>query len=147
MITMDSIRAAGAVKLQVYKDDVLIYSVTENNLVVNLGKANVARLLGGDASGVAVNQIGIGSNGADTTILDTGLTNTFKKPVSAVSYPDGQSVRFDFDILSDEGNGITIRELGLFNGNDVLFARKIRTGEIRKDNTVRLVGSWTITVN
>lgn len=147
MITMDSIKAVGAVLLQVYKDDQLVSTVEDNNLVVNLGRTNVSRLLGGDAAGKAITQIGIGTNGAATALSDTTLTNLFKKAISSVSYPDLQSVRFEFDILAEEGNGITIRELGLFSSGDVLFARKVRTGEIVKDATVRITGSWTITVN
>lgn len=147
MITMDSIKAVGAVFFEVYKDDQLVSTVDDSNLVVNLGKKNVSRLLGGDVTGKAITQIGIGTNGADTALTDTTLTNLFKKAITSVSYPDAQSVRFEFDILADEGNGITIRELGLFDSSDVLFARKVRAGEIVKDSTVRIVGSWTITVN
>ncbi|SHN42220.1 hypothetical protein [Chitinophaga sp. CF418] len=146
MINSD-IKATGAVRVLIYENDRLIDTIQENNLVVNLGKTNIAKLLGGDTEGHAITQIGVGTNGADAALGDSTLANMFKKAVGGATYPDAQSVQFNFDILNSEGNGITIRELGLLNAANVLCARKVRAGEIVKTSAIRLVGSWTITVN
>ena len=141
------VKAVGAINIEVWEGDTLREVIKENNLVVTLGKTNIAQLLGGHASGKKIEKIGIGTSSANATVSNTALTGAFIKAIDTVTYPDSQSVQFNFDIDNDEGNGITIREFGLYNSNNVLCARKVRTGEIAKSNLIRLVGSWKITIN
>ncbi|WP_153799087.1 hypothetical protein [Foetidibacter luteolus] len=143
----DGIKARGAVRIEVWEGDTLRDVITENNLVVTLGKTNIARLLGGHASGKKIEKIGIGTSSNVAAAGDSSLTNAFIKAIDTVSYPDAQSVQYNFDIDNGEGNGLTIREFGLYNTDNVLCARKVRTGEITKTNLIRLVGSWKITIN
>lgn len=143
----DKIIAKGAVNIQVFENDVLIKHIQENNLVVTLGKTNIAKLMGGDAAGKAITKIALGTSAIPALVGDTTITAAFSKSFSAVTYPDAQSVQFAFDIDNTEANGMTIREFGLLNSSDVLCARKVRDTEITKTNAIRLVGTWEITIN
>jgi hypothetical protein len=143
----DNIIARGEVDILIFEHGKLIGRIQENNLVVTLGKTNIAKLLGGAAAGKAITQIGVGDNGVAPNIADNALSNQFSKAITSVSYPDGQSVLFNFEILNAEANGLTIREFGLLNVDGVLCARKIRNEDIIKTNAIRLVGTWKITIN
>lgn len=118
----------------------------ESNLVVTLGHTNLAKLLGGNASGKKIDRIAIGTNGDTPTLTDTTIAGMFSKAVTDVTYPEANSVRFAWAIAADEANGMVIKEFGLLNVDGVLCARKVRT-EIVKTDSVRLVGSWKITFN
>ncbi|MCO5285218.1 MAG: phage tail protein [Chitinophagaceae bacterium] len=144
----ENIRATGSVFLQV-RDAVtgkLIEQSLEKNLVVNLGKTNVAKLLGGDAAGKAITKIAVGEGTAAPTTGDTNLTNKFTKAIGSVAYPTANSVQFNFEIGTTEANGLNITELGLFNDSGVLFSRKVRAA-IAKTSAVVITGIWTININ
>lgn len=143
----DKIIVRGGVDIQIFENGKLIDRIQENNLVVTLGKTNVAKLLGGDAAGKAISQIAVGDNGVDPADADNAISNQFAKNLTSVSYPDAQSVLFNFDIDNTEANGLTIREFGLLNVDGVLCARKVRNAAIVKTNAIRLVGTWKITIN
>jgi len=143
----ETIKAKGAVDIQIFENGELIDRIQDNNLVVTLGKTNIALLLGGNAAGKAITKIAVGSSSNTPAVGDNTITNAFIKALSAVTYPDAQSVQFGFDIDNADANGLTIREFGLLNADNVLCARKVRNAEIAKTNVIRLVGTWTITVN
>ena len=139
--------ATGRVDIKVYDGERLIREIIESNLVVTLGKTNITQLLGGHSSGKRISKIAVGTNGSAAVVEDISLTNMFSKVIDSATYPDPLSVQFNFDIDNEEANGITIREFGLLNEDDVLCARKIRTGEIVKTSAIRILGSWKITIN
>lgn len=145
MKTNDSIIATGTFNLHVYENDALIDTISEHNLVVTLGHQNMAKLIGGDAAGKKIEKIGVGTSSAPPAPENTALTGPFIKAVGGATYPDTQSVLFSFDIDNAEANGMTIREFGLFSSDNVLCARKVRTGEIIKTSAIRLVGTWKLT--
>lgn len=139
--------ARGAVDIQIFENGELIERIQEKNLVVSLGKANIAKMIGGIAGGTAISQIAVGSNGVPPATGDNAITDQFAKAFDSVTQPSSNSVMFHFDIDNSEANGLTIREFGLLNVGGVLCARKVRTADIVKTNAIRLVGTWTITVN
>ncbi len=124
----------------------VLQAVEEQNLVLTAGHKNIANLLGGDPSGKAITKIGLGVNGTQAQLTDTALSNPFIKQISSVSYPEANSIKFDWAIDASEANGMTVREFGLLNENDVLCSRKART-DIVKTPAVRLVGTWKIIIN
>lgn len=145
--TKDTITASGSVDIRIFENGILIDRIMDSNLVVTLGKTNIAKLLGGAAAGKAITKIAVGESGENVHVSNTALTNQFSKSVDSVSYPDTLSVMFHFDIDNAEGNGRTIREFGLLNADNVLCARKTRDSEIIKTSAIRLVGTWKITIN
>lgn len=145
--TQDTITLKGSVDIQVFENDILIERMQDDNLVVTLGKTNITKLLGGDSAGKAITKIAVGTNGTAPVVGNTTITGMFSKSLEGATYPDAQSVLFNFDIDNAEANGITIREFGLLNTDNVVFARKVRDTEIIKTSAIRLVGTWKITIN
>ena len=143
----DFIKAVGEVSVTVYDNNKPVARFEEKNLVVTLGKTNIAKLLGGDAAGHAITKIGVGTGSVAPTVGDSSLTAAFTKLLDSVSYPDANSVLFHFDIGNADANGLNIVEFGLFNDADILFARKVRSEIITKTSAIRLVGTWKITIN
>ncbi|MBO9674407.1 MAG: hypothetical protein J7577_13245 [Sphingobacteriaceae bacterium] len=124
----------------------IIDDYQENNLVVTLGHTNIARLLGGDTTGKKITKLQLGTNGTAPALTDVAITAPFETTITGVTYPEPNSVKFDWALNATEGNGQTFREFGLVTDSGALFARKTRT-EIVKTDAVRLVGSWKITIN
>lgn len=132
---MEKIDANSGAVLERYED---------SNLVVNVGRDNLAFLLGGDAAGKKISDFAAGSNGADPLVTDTGIVDAFTKLITSVTYPATGQVSFNWSIEASEANGLDIREFGLLlETTGDLFARKTRS-VIAKDNTFRLEGVWTL---
>lgn len=142
---MDKLNIKGIFSLQII--DVATGKVMEEyqdkNLVVNTGRTAVTKLLGGDVVNRSITKIGFGINGTAPAPGDLTLTNTFTKALGAVSYPTISSVRWEWTLEANEGNGLAIAEMGLLCNNNDLFARKTRE-VINKNSSIRLVGTWEI---
>lgn len=138
----DRVTARGVFLLRVFKNGDLVETYEDHNLIVDLGRTNLAELLGGD-SVLVIEKIAVGTNGADPVLSDTAITGVFSKAVTATTYPAVGTVQFDWSIETSEANGMTIREFGLLLSDDSLFSRKNRA-PIVKDNTFRLEGVWKI---
>jgi hypothetical protein len=124
-------------------DEEIVEEYTGENLIVNLGRSALARLLAGEVTERSIDRIGFGTNGVSPSSADTALTASFEKALDSFTYPDAQSVRFAFDLDFDEANGMSIREFGLICEDDSLFARKTRDAIVKTDQ-LKIVGSWTI---
>lgn len=131
--------------LDVFRRGQLIERVREKNLVVDAGKAPMARLLGGTVTGNSVTTIGFGTSGTTPALGNTALTGAFTKALGTIDYPVAGQVRFAFSLLTSEANGLAILEFGLFTGAGALFARKTRTTALNKDVDLSLTGTWIIT--
>ncbi len=143
----DSIKPRGFFELQVFDlAGNLLDHYREENLVVALGKSDVAKLLAGDAAGKKISKIAVGTSATAPASSDTGLTASFIKAITGYTLPEANSVQFSWSIEDDEANGMTIREFGLLTDDDTLFARKTRS-DIVKTSAVRLVGTWKIVIN
>jgi hypothetical protein len=140
--TDDRVTVRGEVALKVYKDEALIEDSVDKNLVVTLGRNNIARLIGG-GGGYAITDFKAGTSGTAAAAGDSSITSPFSKAITTVSYPVDGTVQFDFSIELSEANGKAIQEFGLFDSDGVMFARKTRA-VINKDNTIRIVGTWKI---
>lgn len=139
----DSGSIRGEFSLKVYKKGVLIEEYTDSNLIMNVAKDALARLIGGDGSGKTITKIGFGTNGTAPTPDDTALTNAYIKPITSRSYPQTGHVTFTWRLETTEANGKQIREFGLLCSDNTLFARKTR-GAIEKADDISLEGTWTI---
>lgn len=124
----------------------LIEHYKGNNLVVNQGRTNLAKLVGGDVAGLPITKIGFGEGTATPTPTDTSLTNLFIKNIDAASYPTPNQVMLTFNLGASEGNGLNITELGLFNSGNVLIARKTREAII-KTNEIIVSGLWILNIS
>ncbi len=140
----DELLMRGIVSFQIIDtNDQVLEEYTGENLIVNSGRSGLARLISGDSSNREVDRIGFGTNGTDPDSGDTSLTDAFEKSIDGVSYPDPQSVKFDFELGYTEANGKNIQEFGLLCANNDLFSRKTRSVIVKTDD-FKIVGSWTI---
>jgi hypothetical protein len=133
----------GIFELRIIKNGTVIEQYKDENMIMNVAKDALAKLIGGDGSGKAVTKIGFGTNGSGPTPDDTALTNAHVKSISSRSYPQVGQVRFNFNLATTEANEKTIREFGLICSDNTLFARKTR-GAIEKSSDIAFEGSWTI---
>lgn len=139
----EKISAKGQVTLCIWKNGKLIDAYTEDNLIVNVGKQSLARLLGVADADKKVTKIGFGTSGAATAGTNTSIDNEFVKALDGVTY-SGTSAIFEYALETTENNGVTIREFGLFSDDDTLFSRIVRN-PINKTADIRLSGTWKIT--
>lgn len=135
----------GALELVVRRSGRVVLHEKDNNLIVNIARQNMARLLTGEGSNRIINRIAVGTNGAPPSPDDTAITHAFIKPISSFSYPTPTSARFNFVIKENEANGMAIMEFGLIAADGSLFARRTRGGKvIEKEDDLEIEGFWTI---
>lgn len=147
---IDNSRAVtGEVQVAVWdaKTGKLLHRFSEHNLVVNLGKKNIAQLLGGSATGKKISKISVGTSNTTPAVTDTAITNSFVKAIDAVTYPTDNSVAYTWSLGADDANGMSIIEFGLLNDSNILCARKVRSEAIEKNENMIVTGYWKITVN
>lgn len=135
-------RLRGAVELKIYKKGVLKEVDRDHNLIVMAGRSKLAKLLGGGYAG-HINRVGVGTGSTPAADGDTGLTDTVYIPISSVAYDAGK-VRFNFTIGTEQANGLTIHELGLFFEDGTIFSRRVRKSVIGKENDIQITGYWEI---
>jgi hypothetical protein len=134
----------GVFEMRKYKSRKLIEEFTDNNLIVNIAKEQMAYLVAGETPGRYITQIAFGTSNTEPDPTDAVITGQLAKAVSGHSYPGSGRVRFDWELLTSEANGMAIREFGLLTGDGKLFARKTRTNPINKESDISVEGSWTI---
>lgn len=143
MKVADIVNIKGVFEMKIYKAGILIEKYVDENMIMNVAKGALAKLIAGDGLNKVITKIGFGTNGSGPTPDDTGLTDAYVKPLSGHSYPQVNQVKFTWSLLTTEANGKQIREVGLICSDNTLFARKTR-GVIEKADDISLDGSWTI---
>ena len=122
----------------------LIETYSDKNLVVNLGKYSLCRLLSNNTpENYYIDQMGFGEGTDDPTSGDVGLTNQILVPIIDYTEYGLSTIIFNWELLTHEGNGMMITEYGLFTHGNILFARKIRSAIEKKVNII-LEGTWKI---
>jgi hypothetical protein len=137
-------RPQGIFTLNIYHKGLLIEVYQDKNLVVDLSKQQLARLIGGDVTNRSLTIMGFGTSGTAPAAGNTSLTGAYTNALGAVTYPTTNSVQYAFSLGTTEANGLSIMEFGLFTTGSVLFARKTRSGAIVKDSDLSLAGTWQI---
>jgi hypothetical protein len=140
----DKVSLRGVFEMRVYKSRKLVEEFTDDNLIMNIAKEQMAHLIAGEILGRYITQIAFGTSNTDPDPTNTVITGQWAKPVLGHSYPVSGRVRFNWELLTSEANGMAIREFGLLTGDDRLFARKIRINSINKESDISVDGSWTI---
>jgi hypothetical protein len=137
-------RPKGIFCLRIRRSGIVVMEIEDNNLVVDGAFFQMARLLAGDVNGRSITKIGFGIGAADPAPGDTTLTNQYLRVVSGYEYPENDRVKINWMLPVNEGNGMAIREFGLFTADNTLFARKTIEEAISKISAFSLEGSWTI---
>lgn len=131
----------------------VLYEYVDENLVVNLGRTNMVKLLGGDAAGLVVTKIGVGTGSTAATAADTGLTGAYVKLLNTAGtsniytlVSNVAKVTFGYQFDTSEANGMSIQEFGLYNSASVLVARKVLSSAIAKNSSFAVSGTWTLSI-
>ncbi|MQP64710.1 hypothetical protein GE253_05050 [Niveispirillum sp. SYP-B3756] len=144
MFFKDDTTIQGALILRIRRGGVLVEEQKEPNMIMDVAKDALSRLIAGDGAGKAVTAIGFGIGGVPPTPADQSLTSPYTKTLSGHTYPARGQVRFEWALSTGEANGMAIREFGLVTSDGLLFARKVRAAAIEKADDISLDGSWTI---
>ncbi len=91
--------------------------------------------------GIETTTMSAGENYDETTSLVA-----YRLDISGYTFPEANSVRFNWYLDYTQGNGLSITDFGLLGTDGTLFSRKVRS-EISKDSDLSLEGTWTITFN
>lgn len=135
----------GVFRLKVFRRGALIEAIEERNLVVDLAKTGLARMLGSDLTNRPITQIGFGTSGTAPAAGNTSLTGGYYKNHDGATFPGAGQVSFAFSLASGENNGMAILEFGLLTASSTLYARKTRTTALNKESDITLSGTWTLT--
>jgi hypothetical protein len=137
----------------------VIHSFEEKNLVVNVAKNILVRLLAGE--GPPISHIILGVDDASETLDDTTIGGlslaampegknyqnsefvAFKQPLRDFNFRTDNSVTFHWEIGYFEAVGLRIQEYGLSTTDGQLFSRKVR-GLITKGDDIAIEGEWTL---
>lgn len=121
----------------------IIETFIDKNLIVDKARFNMAHLLGSSGNNVYIDKIGFGTGTAAPDAGDLVLTGSTEFPFDSVTYPDNNSVCFNWSLGVSDMNGVSITEYGLISHNGDLFSRKTRAA-IVKSSDFTLNGKWTI---
>lgn len=135
---------SGRLRIWVRKNGELIERFDEHNLIVDGAKVVMAHLAGGDVESRSVTKVAFGTNGTAPAATDHGISSPYEKGIDSVEYPQEGQVTFHFSLGSTEANGKMIREFGLLCADGTLFARRIRTEALAKEQDITIDGEWTI---
>jgi hypothetical protein len=136
----------GILHYKVFKNGILIEEPEEKNLIVTVGRTQMAHLLAGDFTGKQITKISFGTSGTSPALTDTKITSPFTKNLNGFSYPADGQVKFSWNLTTAEANGKAILEFGLICADAALFSRRIRESgkPINKESDISLEGDWTI---
>jgi hypothetical protein len=93
-------------------------------MILNNGKLNVDRLLGGHVDGKKITHLVVGTSSTPVDPADTTIAGALVKAVSDVQYLPGGITKFVAE-LDAADPAMTIWEVGLKNEDGVLVHRKV----------------------
>ena len=99
-------------------------------MILSAGKTNVQQLLAGNVSGKKYFKLGVGTSSAPASPGDTALTGAVIKPIVTYSYLPGFILQLTATLAAGDP-AMTIREIGVYNEDDVLIHRKVITDKIK----------------
>lgn len=132
----------GHLNFAVKRNGEVVDTYDNHNLIVTAGRQRMAELLAG-ASSAHVTHVGIGTGTDAASIDDTALKDQVLIPVTGTK-AEGKVAHFDFTIDTGTGNGLKIREFGLFCADGTMFSHRVRTGVIEKADDIEIEGYWEI---
>ncbi len=150
MRLQDNFNLTGQLFVDVFKEGKLDFSFKSPNTIVNSGKELVCKLLvGNNTSNKIISKYGIGDSVVATTsnMIDLQGDTHFKGNILNYTFPAYNQVRINFTVGSAEGNGIYIKEFGLFSADGTLFNRVVWDNTLLKTEYFELSCYFIITNN
>jgi len=152
----DPFQLKGKITIRVYDKEGRIKDVTRfDNLVVNVGKAEVAKLIGSGLGGTAFGYIAIGTGTTAEAVTDTAMEVEVSRKAatvtSATTNVTNDTAHFEATFSSADGltGSHAITEYGLFNDPTAgtMLSHKIDAEKnMNWDNGDQLSVSWDIYV-
>ena len=133
----------GILTIKVWQNGQIVDEFTDDNLIVNGAKVQLAHLIGGDGANRHITHFGAGIGTSPASPDNVSLQGAVWKPISSVSYPDTGKAQFNWNLTTADANGLALTEFGLRCADGTLFSRKQRA-PINKANDIALSGTWTI---
>ena len=133
----------GIFKITVRKSGKVIEEYEDHNLIVNGARNQAARHFAGDNTNRAIAKIAFGTSGTAPAVTDTVITNQYAKVVAGFEFPDIGQVQTNWELGTDENNGMAIMEFGLLSADGTLLCRKVRENPIYKESDISIEGHWT----
>jgi hypothetical protein len=130
-------------------NNTIVSEINQKNLVVKSGLDLISHLLVDDATKI-ISKFKAGDSNSISVKLMTDLQGAGKTgllDIVSYEYPSSSRVKVNFELAKTEGNGITIREFGLFTEDDVMFNRVVWDTEFAKTSTYKITGYFLITIN
>ena len=141
----DDIKLSGNLHIEVWRDGIKA-KIHDHNMIMTAGRSMLAQLVTG-ALQDSIQYIGIGSGTAEETPEDIGLQDECQVPLKLREVIDGTKARFEFEIGKDAGNGINVREFGLFSERGTMFSHYVRPSsaeDLKKAEDMVIKGYWII---
>lgn len=124
-----------------------------SNLFVDNGRQLIAYAFGfrTPLENYTCQRFGVGSGLTAAKVTDVALESPillssggYTKPIDIVDYLSAFVVRVAFTLGLADANGYVVSEMGLFSGNNVLIARKIRATSINKTSDYAPTLTWRL---
>lgn len=133
----------GIFEIVVRKNGKVIERYCDHNLIVNGARNQAARLFAGNGQDRAISKIAFGTSGTAPEVTDTEITDAYTKDVSGFEFPDMGQVQTNWELGTNENNGMAIMEFGLLSADGTLLCRKVRENPIHKESDISIEGHWT----
>lgn len=133
----------GILEIVVRKNGKVIERWRGENLIVNGARNQAARLFAGDGENRSIAKIAFGTNGSAPVVGDTEITDAYAKDVTGFEFPDMGQVQTNWELGTNENNGMAIMEFGLLSADGTLLCRRVREKPIHKESDISIEGHWT----
>lgn len=145
MRLQDKIELTGALHFNVLRAGKVVDTYDNHNMIMTAARQMLAQIVTGEIVDT-IYYIGIGEGTAAESSDDTTLENVCKVPLTGRSV-DGTQAKFEFTIGKNAGNGLNVREFGLFTERGTMFSHKVRDSSAQtliKDSDITIEGYWVI---
>lgn len=121
----------------------VIDTFEDHNMIVDLARVAMSRLVGEGEQMKIITRFGVGTNQITATPADTELEDPYVNDILGHDYPERGTVRFSWKLGYDEANEKNISEFALFCDDGTMFSRKVRS-PIYKAADIAFEGEWSI---
>ena len=142
----DTVKVKGELKVSLLYEDGRAVVHEHRNLVMQVGKTVLCKLLAHDPTYVNeyISKIGFGTNSTAAADSQTALVAQVLTETATPTYPASNSVTFTAVMGVADGGTATYQELGLLtNLTSMLFSRVV-ISPILKSSLYRIQVEWTI---
>ena len=126
-----------------------VHDKTIKNLIVDVGKETLLKLIGNIAGGGYCNQIGAGDSTTAASAAQTDLQAASNKYWKNIDPSDRVYLSSTLYVSTDFGYSeanFTWNELGLRDNNTVLIARQVDSSPLIKTNQKRAIVEWQLSL-